>query len=995
MREERRATPVGDFIRAERLKLAMTQEDLAARTGDAITKRTIQRIEAGESTPSADTCLQIAGAFGIDVTVLTALLHPSKTVTSADSLDGYSRAVRTALESRSAPYVPLKTNRGSDLVEAISEAMRRAGVVLVRGSGGSGKTFAAMRFGATCSDRGEIVIAASAAAFAGDLDAWLARSVEPYSEVAANELVDAGNRFRRRVILIVDGANECAETQRLSLIAAIAAFRTRNSEAAVLVTTQRLDEFAEMRDATTIDVAACSETERLSIVRAYNPNATDLEIQEALVFRSPFDLARAARVWAPLTPQRRTRYDLWHAWAWEVLKRDAYPDLLSAVLRSFARHLRQGMRHAVPQHEFRLLVSRSFSEGVTAFERALDSCALLELKSGYIGFVHENIERLFLAEDLLQMRDRPAPSSEVMDSPRFADVIPLILEAQSERGAVRELFSTWKGCDQLFLEAARGEHGPLATEVAASEINTALQSAREAIAAYVCRIDASDPRAISAVAAEKHQLSTYERMMLGTAAILCSDSRWFQRVSPILNAVDKWVLSRAANEASVSGLRPERIEAALFEAIYGPLHSVAASQLLWSIHAHATIQGDPSKILDAALAAVWLSPGLALLACALMNKCRPDLMHSGPALDRQRLFQFVLRLIDCANTHRAGLVRMELFDLVSRRAHELADTQKVELRRLLEPFGRSKNPFVTTFFLEALEALGESFTCDGAEGVVDELRRALGAPDDPGAQQVAAAIVARQFEGLSAIAAPACEALEKLTTAETLRLHAMAALAPQPSFIASTFCVERIARCTLHDVQTEPMVERALRRWANPPATDAFSPREAASCFLVANRAIGRLGLNAPAEGPMTLRDKAWWLFGQLVQRRESGAEADDVWGELESSLLEDCVEPVCWLARACDLEAPHERGRYAFEAIAERWSERLRSLLVRILGLPGLQGTERRKTMFDDPREAMIRILRYVGSTEVRDELLRLVDDPVVGHAAVDAIAEMDVKSK
>jgi transcriptional regulator with XRE-family HTH domain len=65
----------GQFIREQRLKKGMTQEDLAAKTD--VSARTIQRIENAEVAARAYTLQNIASALQIDFGVLNELSRPA------------------------------------------------------------------------------------------------------------------------------------------------------------------------------------------------------------------------------------------------------------------------------------------------------------------------------------------------------------------------------------------------------------------------------------------------------------------------------------------------------------------------------------------------------------------------------------------------------------------------------------------------------------------------------------------------------------------------------------------------------------------------------------------------------------------------------------------------------------------------------------------------------------------------------------------------------
>src|SRR2546422_218219 len=83
-------------------------------------------------------------------------------------------------DTRVDPFVPLRTVSGTELSSDLEGLVRSPMLALLYGPSGTGKSYAALRFAVQCSEQLLIVIVASAAAFEGDLDHWLDRSVEPF-----------------------------------------------------------------------------------------------------------------------------------------------------------------------------------------------------------------------------------------------------------------------------------------------------------------------------------------------------------------------------------------------------------------------------------------------------------------------------------------------------------------------------------------------------------------------------------------------------------------------------------------------------------------------------------------------------------------------------------------------------------------------------------------------------------------------------------------------
>ena len=109
--------------------------------------------------------------------------------------------------------------------------------VLLLGPSGCGKTLLATHLALGFTESGGIAVMVRGMDYTGDVNAVIQREARLLVRAEGREVLDAATALKRPVLLVVDGYNECAESERGSLTRELVAL-TRDYQATVLITSQ-------------------------------------------------------------------------------------------------------------------------------------------------------------------------------------------------------------------------------------------------------------------------------------------------------------------------------------------------------------------------------------------------------------------------------------------------------------------------------------------------------------------------------------------------------------------------------------------------------------------------------------------------------------------------------------------------------------------------------------------------------------------------------------
>jgi predicted ATPase/DNA-binding XRE family transcriptional regulator len=140
---QERSTALGDLLRRHRLRLGLTQEELAAAAGGGLSVDTVTNVERGRTRPYRHTLEALLGPLRLDpesqAAVVAAWRAMARGRAGAAGVNGAGGAGGAGTGAPPAPLTPL-IGRGADLAALTARIDAGARLVTLTGPGGVGKT---------------------------------------------------------------------------------------------------------------------------------------------------------------------------------------------------------------------------------------------------------------------------------------------------------------------------------------------------------------------------------------------------------------------------------------------------------------------------------------------------------------------------------------------------------------------------------------------------------------------------------------------------------------------------------------------------------------------------------------------------------------------------------------------------------------------------------------------------------------------------------------
>ncbi len=315
---------------------------------------------------------------------------------SLEIIADYRPRARASLSDGLGPLVDLGAtdNDGTELAADDIDNMVAAGrVVAITGHSGSGKTFFARHLVVRHCDAGRLVVWIRAADYEGRFSNLLNLATAPYSIERRKDLIRAAEETGVGVTVVLDGLNECPESERTELLKQLKAFCLRYS-AGVLVTSTSEEGLAGTLGARILHFDEPDAETRLAILRSYGARQAERISDQ---FRSPHELAIAAECESELADSASVA-DLHDAF----IRRHAPTERVRAGLRALAANLHSKFRTSMPQLDAASVLNSPGLEPDARFTDEVLANPLIEIDRHRVRFRHELFGQFLAAEDLVR-----------------------------------------------------------------------------------------------------------------------------------------------------------------------------------------------------------------------------------------------------------------------------------------------------------------------------------------------------------------------------------------------------------------------------------------------------------------------------------------------------------------------------------------------------------------------------------------------------------------
>ncbi|WP_136622608.1 MULTISPECIES: nuclease-related domain-containing protein [Mesorhizobium] len=902
--------------------------------------------------------------------------------------DAFSRTYGPAASE----MVPVRCVRDGEAVssDAIVERVIADGNVLLAGDSGCGKSLLSYKAALFALGHGYIPIVIPAKDFEGNLRDVANREATLLNAQSAAALLSAARLLDRRLVLVVDGYNECTPSERQRLTRSIAAAVRRYNS--ITVVSSRIElERGDLLPASTYTVQAPDVETKQAIARNASGGAWPEALSGLLEMVGSGLEARMVGQLGRSVLAGTTKYGLFDAYVRERLG-SAASDGIRALSR-IAGAMTDRVSFSLSVRELDRLSDR---EGVAgALLQTLQAAKLLDRHGDRVSFSHEMFLNVFAAEAILRRAgDDPDAVGLALRHPRYLEMKPFLLGAIDDDRFRRQVLSNLS--DAWVVSAClAGQFGRDAERWANTRCDEVLARLGQEIETVRFDVSKEFARSVQArpetlqdwteqdravLAAIARELVTGRRLDQVLDLIAKMDTRLTEEHGRLLDEARKYKLGLRSSlyAMSYTGFAGHDIGLAL---LCGPLHSG---------HLYDGPKVAAEANLFERLRSETLSPGQVGLLIELDRYSERDAPSVGTLLPA---------ILSRLWAKAAGHLRMALMHAAGMSAHALTDDERQALIDAIHDLLPTNNGFDSTGMIDALKFLG-ALDNDQEEHVASvkrEIEAVLANRDDPLMAGVAAALWSCQFD--HPYDGAYCEVWRALPGDDRKTLLLLAAQDVDRQSMFSASLLAEVASCG--DRAAGP----AIAPWTALPPKKEVMMQDVVRTFEMAHAALARLHYPLPDHSAETASpaDCAFLACGAIIY----WLNRDDL-PRAERKLK--CAGPLATLSRHEDGVAAAVIGEFSgaghlFEESAQRlpgsepvvtslaqdFPDEIAAIYRAALEQPKRQSGYFEFFMIDDVMKKALAILGNVGDATDIQMLRAWSIHPSYGHVAVRAIKRIE----
>lgn len=709
-----------------------------------------------------------------------------------------------------------------DLIPWIAE---RGADALIKGPSGCGKTLLAAQASLAFMARGGIAVTIPIKYYVSDLRAVLEREVGLLVDAASATLLNAARRLNRPLLIVADGYNECAASERIALTRGLAAL-TRKYEANLVVLSQipmARDDLFEMNE---IEVLPASlETKTAIALNAMGSCALPSDLL-SLLSAVPTNLE--ARLLGEVGQEIRigsSRFALFDAFARKRMGEIARDGI--RVLSQVAGALSGRVTFSLSERD----LGRVLDENQVTYTIAqrLLSTGLLTQRGGRVSFAHELYFDAFTAEHVIRRASGEVASvMTTLASPQNAGRKALIVGAIDDDILLAQVLDSTQDAE-LIDQCAAGECGQVAADWVEMRI-VALWERIRAEAQSVCfRFAEQGGAGTRFDEATLNSWTLSERAVLTVVARRLAKGHCLDDALEVVGILDRRIVEEQRRLGEEAQSRQVSLRSALFANAYSIFRIGVAPGIS---HVCSHLHGGVRSTCDASARAVekltenGLSDGQVGLLLMLVRSAPVPASLIGHLIEKYwKSAPYHLRL---ALLEAAQMSRPE------------DDDARAALIEVLDALPRPVNILISSALVDALQSLGalEDSVSEHVCVVQGEISQCLADPEDSGRCAAAYGVYYGQFD--HPYSSAYSEAVSGLSESERKTLLAMAAKGADD--MASFVGLLLVELASFGD----PADKDSFERWTALPTSEASMPQDSVGTYLIAHIALGRLGCSLP-----------------------------------------------------------------------------------------------------------------------------------------------------
>jgi hypothetical protein len=910
-----------------------------------------------------------------------------------DKIENYIQVVKKLNLAEVSKLAHFVVHKQEELysTEILFEEPLQNNATVVIGDSGCGKSVAVRAWAISLCDKGTIPLILVAKYFEHGLAALIEKEILPYGFSSALSFISACAASQRKILLVLDGFNECTAEVGELLISEVKELSIRY-EILFMITTQQLTKSLEALESMLIKVSKPDHAQKMAIAAKYSGSVNKLEPILRMVSTSME--ARMVGEIGEFGVDEISRYSLFELFVRKKLKKEQIEGM--HLLSSMARKMSHEISFSLSLRQVdTILRNENISSHIM---EACLSTGILEKDFAQISFSHEMLMDFFIADSVTRFNENPEIVIKEFNAPRNDEKKLLIIGSIEDiglRAAVLESITDSK----LLVLLLEGEAGKYCERWAAEKVSLVL--AKMTTESTNIKFVINQDR-LPAVVIEKDSIPVWTNSELAFIDVIIYQlvkGKLIEEIFLIVGIMDESL------ERSFKSLLDEAREkkigliSSLFQAVYNPMNGTSITLLGSSLIFSAFESG---------FASFYTANGISIEQ--IKDLAGRSIVQNG---------QFYLLLLLCRFTIRAGALYNLILEALTKKWDYLPghlqneiltsvpychnnDAEKkalIEAIRQIQNHSKSTNIFLSSTLFETLDGLGALYDdAENYEGtVLADVDAILSKPDDEHSWREAFSLFDSQFDhpynsAFSNVLGRLDESSKKAFYTAALRHDD-----ESDSFVKSLIF-------TAEDVLEEACCPYLLK-YANRAMIGTIMPQERLKTYIVVCLIFAKYGYEFkssiekttdPAEKNLFAAGEVlYWINRQDLtdlQIKENSKAALDILFCSSSSYVVDTIKQFQF---ACyQISYPqHFKNKITF--LANAFPDLILSTCQSVLNSGDIQFPIYR---FDNQMDILNFAVDQIGAYgDVTDIILlkSIADDLLLGKSAVKAIKNIEKKSK
>jgi hypothetical protein len=710
--------------------------------------------------------------------------------------------------------------------EVVLERSMRDDNVLLMGPSGCGKSVLSYTIGLAGLGRGNVPIIVPAKDFEGNLRDVVNREAALLEARSAAAVISAARRLNRRLMLVVDGYNECTPAERQRLTRSIAA-AVKRYDAHVVVSSRIPLERGDLLAARSYAVQIPDTKTKLAIAQQAAGGVSAEPFAELLgTVGSGLEAKMIGQLGQQLPPDA-SKYGLFDAYVRERLG-SAASDGIRALSR-IAGAMTERISFGLSVRELDRLSDR---EGVSgALLQTLQDANILGKRGDRVSFSHEMFLNVFAAEAIIRRAgDDPEEVVAALRLPQHLEMRPFVLGAIDDDSFRRQVLPHL--LDERVIQAClAGQCGPDAQRWANERCDEVLARVGQEIESV--RFEVSD-EFMWHVQAKPETVQPWSALERAILAAIPHELVAGRRLDELLGLIGKMDDRLAEEHRRLLDQAREKklgLRTGLYAVCYAGvgMREIGLSYICSPI-ASGHFYNGPKVAANANLRGRLQSETLSPGQIGLLIELDKYSDRGAPSIGAN-LPELLVRIWPKAAHH----LRLALMHAAVMSAHALNDEERKALIAAIEGTCITNGGFDAWGMIDALKSLG-ALDDDQEEHVATvraEMNEVLADRNNPNSWRRAAGLWNAQFD--HPYDGAYCECWNGLSSYDRKVLQIMAAKSVDRELM---FTPSLIAELASH---SDPAVGSIIERWTGlPPKKDAFF-QDSIRTFEMAHAALARL----------------------------------------------------------------------------------------------------------------------------------------------------------